>query len=74
MCLGVTAGAYVLTLFAVSAFKSQTPDFWFNRKSLSYAELTRILYSLIDEISGEGNRTDAGFPSVQSPIMERVAV
>jgi hypothetical protein len=74
MCLGVTAGAYVLTLFAVCASKSQTSDLWVNRKSLSYAEITRILYSLIDEISGEGTRTDAGFPSVQSPIMERMAV
>jgi hypothetical protein len=70
MCLGVTAGAYVLTLFAVCAFMSRT----LNRKTLSTVVLIRILYSLIDEISGEGNRTDAGFPSVQSPIVERMAV
>jgi hypothetical protein len=33
--------------------------------------MTIFIFSIVaDEIPGEGNRLDVGFPSMQSPIME----
>jgi hypothetical protein len=77
MCLGVTAGAYVLTLFAVSAPMSCLTSLVVDVQVLGFLHLyadKEFLYFLIDEISGKGNRADASFPSMQRPIVERMVV
>jgi hypothetical protein len=68
MCLGVTAGAYVLTLFAVCVCMRFLGLGIKNR--FLEPVLIRIPFLAIDEISGEGCRAYAGFTSLQDSILE----
>ena len=64
MCLGVTAGAYVLTLFAVSVCMIRSS------KHVLQFLLTVLFYIILDKVPGKGSWPYVGFTSMQSTILE----
>lgn len=78
MCMGVTAGAYVLTLFAVSYFPVVCVLFLFSWFIYSYLiwssdeEIFTLFFP--DKIYTKGYGFDAHFPFVPSTILDRMVV
>lgn len=71
MCLGVTAGAYILTLFAVS-FSS-----FYGCVSVLLSinfDLVVIYCFIADEVLATCYGSDSCFPSMQSTILDRMVM
>lgn len=70
MCLGVTAGAYILTLFAVSHSPSVVVSM---SLSISFDQQSCVLLTA-DKILTTCYGSDSCFPAVQSTILDRVVM
>lgn len=71
LCLGVTAGAYILTLFAVSSWELAALSV-----ILKFRFCYRIheFHHLADEISRAGAWANPCFPYLQSTLVDRMAL
>lgn len=83
MCMGVTAGAYILTLFAVSqlpwhSVKKFSFPFYVSNEiskcSFVFLEIIFCVFVLIDEIQATCPWVNTCFTPLQSALMDRMVV
>lgn len=74
MCMGVTAGAYILTLFAVSVCIISVCLIYLNFPDMVIWQWDFDIFPPLDEIHTKGHGFDTRFPLVQSSLLDRMVV
>lgn len=74
MCMGVTAGAYILTLFAVSVYIFSVWLIFLNFPDMVIWWREFNVFFPLDKIHTKGYGFDTRFPLVQSTLLDRMVV